>query len=119
MKHYRKGWPEQQKIDDKLKPFWFIRTELSLHNNLLLRGNRIVIPESLQQEVLGQLHEGHQGIVKCQNQARISVWWPGISKQSKQFIQKCPTYVLQEFSDCYRASDHYRIALKAMGENSI
>ena len=24
MKHYREGWPEQQKIDDKLKPFWFV-----------------------------------------------------------------------------------------------
>ena len=50
-----------------------------------------MIPESLQQEVLGQLHEGHQGIVKCRNQARISVWWPGISKPLEQFIQKCPT----------------------------
>ena len=51
---------------------------------------------------------------ECRNRARISVWWPGISKQLEQFIQKCP--VLQEFSDYYRASDHYRITLKAVGE---
>ena len=116
MKHCREGWPEQQKIDDKLKPFWFAQNELSLHNNMLLHGSRIVIPKSLQQEVLGQLHQGrHQGIVKCRNRARISVWWPGISKQLEQFIQKCPTCC----KNCYRASDHYRNTLKAMGENSI
>ena len=91
MKHCREGWPEQQKIDDKLKPFWFVQNKLSLHNNLLLRDSRIVIPESLQQELLGQLYKGHQGIVKCRNRARISVWWPGISKQLEQFIQKYPT----------------------------
>ena len=87
----REGWPEKQKLADKLKPFWLVRSEFSLHDNLLLHSNRIVIPESLQQEVLGQLHEGHQGIVKCQNRARISVWWPGISKQLEKFILKCPT----------------------------
>ena len=62
MQYCREKWPEKRKITDRLKPFWFIRNELSVHNNLLLRGNRIVIP---QQEMLGQLHEGHQGIVKC------------------------------------------------------
>ena len=87
----REGWPEKQKLDDMLKPFWPLRSEFSLHNNLLLCGNRIVIPESLQQEVLSQLHEGHQGIVNCQNRARISVWWPSISKQLEQFFLKCPT----------------------------
>ena len=91
MKYCREGWPDKQRIDDKLKPFWLLRTEFSVHNNLLLRGSRIVIPEPLRQEVLGQLHEGHQGIVKCRNRARISVWWPGISIQLAQFIKKCPT----------------------------
>ena len=91
MQYCREKWPEKRKITDRLKLFWFIRSELSVHNNLLLRGNRIVILELLQQEVLGQLHAGHQGIVKCRNRARISVWWPNISKQLEQFIQKCPT----------------------------
>ena len=67
----RKGYPEKQKLDDKLKPFWPVRSEFSLHDNLLLHGNRFVIPEPLQQEALGQLHEGQQGIVKCQNLPRI------------------------------------------------
>ena len=86
VQYCKEGWPGKQTLDDKLKPFWLVQSEFSVHDNLLLRGSRIVIPESLQQEVLGQLHESHQGIVKCQNRARISVWWPGISKQLEQFI---------------------------------
>ena len=43
----REGWPEKQKLANKLKPFWPVRSEFSLHDNLLLCGNRIVIPESL------------------------------------------------------------------------
>ena len=45
MQYCREKWPEKRKITDR--PFWFIRNELSVHNNLLLRGNRIVIPELL------------------------------------------------------------------------
>ena len=42
VKYCTEGWPEQQKIDDKLKPFWFVRTEFSVHNNLLLCGSRLL-----------------------------------------------------------------------------
>ena len=94
---------EAAEIDNKLKPFWFVRAEFSVHNNLLLHGSRLVIPESLQQEVLGQLHEGHQGIVKCRNRARISV--------AVRAIYSEMPYTLQKFSDCYRISDHYKITV--------
>ena len=35
--------------------------DISIHNGLMMRSNRIVIPKDLQQEVLSQLHSGHQG----------------------------------------------------------
>ena len=74
----RAGWP-QKNPKGPIKKFWMTRNELSLHNDLLLRGNRIVIPANLKQEILHKLHEGHQGIVKCRLRAKESVWWPGIS----------------------------------------
>ena len=62
-----------------------------MHNSLLLRAQRIVIPTCLQQDTLKRIHEGHQGIVKCRLRARTSVWWPGISQQITEIIQKCYT----------------------------
>ena len=63
--------------------------DLSIHNGLMMRSNRIVIPKDLQQEVLLQLHSGHQGIHKCKERARCSVWWPGINMDIEEYIKKC------------------------------
>ena len=45
-------------IKAPLKP---VKGELSVYKGLLLRGDRIVIPPSLRQEILEKLHSGHQG----------------------------------------------------------
>ena len=63
--------------------------DLSIHNGLMMRSNRIVIPKDLQQEVLLQLHSGHQGIHKCKERAHCSVWWPGINMNIEEYIKKC------------------------------
>ena len=58
-------------------------------NNLLLFNNRIVVPESLKKETLDKIHEGHQGIQRSRFRATSSVWWPGLSKEIVQTVQKC------------------------------
>ena len=55
-----------------------------------MRGHRIMIPKTLQPETLNKLHEGHQGIVRCRQRAKSAVWWPGLSNQLTEFVQKCP-----------------------------
>ena len=72
-----------------IKKFWMARNDLSLHDNLLLCGSRIVIPRELRHEILHKLHNGQQGIVKCRLSARESVWWPGISEDINTFIHNC------------------------------
>ena len=49
-----------------------------------------MIPITLRKEILAQLHTGHQGITKCRERARQSVWWPNIGKQLEDLIQHCP-----------------------------
>ena len=39
--------------------------ELTVANGLILKGTHIVIPETLQPDVLKQLHYPHQGPEKC------------------------------------------------------
>ena len=84
-------WPEKPSINSSIKPYWLVHDELSVYEQLLLRGDRIVIPSCLQKEILQCLHQGHQGIVKCKLCAKYSVWWPGISKQIDHVIQCCDT----------------------------
>jgi len=68
-----------------------VRNKILLYNDLLLRGQRIVIPASLRKDTLQRLHDGHQGIAKCRLRAQSSVWWPGISSDIHNFIRHCDT----------------------------
>ena len=44
-------------------------------------------------DVLDRLHDAHQGITKCRERAKTSVWWPGLSQQLKEVVKKCPTCI--------------------------
>ena len=88
--HCKKGWPEKREINHRVLPFWKARGNLSLDpSGLLLYGSRIVVPQSLRQETLEKIHNGHQGIQRCRLRAKISVWWPGISKEIEEMVKQC------------------------------
>ena len=89
IKFCQAGWPNKHRIDAALAPYWEARGNLTLKNDLLLYGSRIVVPTSMQQVTLTKLHQGHQGIERCRQRARISVWWPGLSGQTDKFIKSC------------------------------
>ena len=84
------GWPRQQTLTNNLLPYWKVRGEISLYENLLLYGSRIVVPAKLQKETLYKIHQGHQGIQKCRLRISSSVWWPGVSKAMESYIKNCP-----------------------------
>ena len=43
------GWPQKSAVSNMLKPYWIVRDELSVCQQLLLHGDRIVIPSCLQE----------------------------------------------------------------------
>ena len=59
------GWPDKHSVNDAMKPYWSTRGELTVVQNILLKGTRIVIPSSMRLEIVDKIHEGHQGIAKC------------------------------------------------------
>ena len=64
---------------------------LSVHEGLLMRNNRTVIPKPLQAETLIAIHSGHQGITKCREHAKHSVWLPGLSTAIEAMVKNCST----------------------------
>ena len=100
MQFCQEGWPAKHIIKGMLKHYWCIRSELSLHNQLLLlQGNGLVISTGLQCDILCYIHYGYQGIVTCLLHASESVWWPGISQQISMMIQNCKE-CCQNFQRC-------------------
>ena len=44
--------------------FWNYRDELSVENQIVFKGDRIVVPVTLHHTILRHLHEGHMGLEK-------------------------------------------------------
>ena len=86
----QKGWPDKHKLATDVKPYWPVRGELTIGEDLLLCGGRVVVPRQMQDETIRKLHQGHQGIQRCRLRAQSAVWWPGLSKQISDFVGKCP-----------------------------
>ena len=87
------GWPAQSNIPTNIQPFWEVRSELTVCNDLLLRGSHIVVPVSLQEQTLCKIHHGHQGMQKCRARANGVVWWPRMSEQISNIVFTCPECV--------------------------
>lgn len=83
-----KQWPAKKFISAEIAPFWKERDSLTVCNDLLMYGSRIVVPKALQEETLAKIHTGHQGIERCRMRVATSVWWPGVSQQVRQAVEQ-------------------------------
>ncbi|XP_037043751.1 uncharacterized protein K02A2.6-like [Bradysia coprophila] len=86
--YLKSTWPSH--IDnDVLKIFYNRRESLCELDDCLLFNDRVVIPLSLQNEILQQLHVAHPGIVRMKALARSYVYWPNIDKDITEYVQRC------------------------------
>ena len=93
------GWPTtKDELHADLKPYCSYRDKLAVLDRVMLKGRNIVIPTSLKQQVLEQLHTYHMGIEKTKLLACKSVYWSNINVDIKKYI-KTVLHVLS-FSRC-------------------
>ena len=66
-----------------------IRDELWIMGQLVMRGNKVVMPEKLWKQTIQLAHESHQGMVRTKSRLREKVWWPNLDKQVEKLIRAC------------------------------
>ena len=87
--HYtRTGWPSVLPMEC-LRPYWNRRNELSVEDDCLLWGSRVIVPHRLQQEVLNELHQSHPGIVRMKALSRSYFWWPALDQDIESRVKSC------------------------------
>ena len=52
-------------------------------------GDTVLVPESLRESLLNELHEGHLGIVKMKMVARSYIWWPNMDNDIETLAKSC------------------------------
>lgn len=61
----------------------------TLDNGVLFRYERVLIPKSLQANILQELHATHIGTTKMKQLARRYVYWKGIDRDIEQLAKSC------------------------------
>ena len=86
----KSGWPDtKQHVPIECLPYWNYRDEISTSDNILFKGEKVIIPSSMRAEMLKLIHSSHFGIEKCKRQARDVVFWPGMSSQIHDVVSNC------------------------------
>ena len=86
------GWPStKDKMHSDLNPYWFYRDKLAVIDGGVLKGRCIIMPTSLKQQVLDQLHANHIGIEKTKLPTCKSVYWSDINVDIEKYIKSCTT----------------------------
>ena len=68
------------------------RSELSISSDdLILYGNRIIIPTKLQPDIIKIAHQSHQGKEKTKQLLNQFVWFAHLSSKVDSFIDDCHT----------------------------
>lgn len=87
-----KGWPEQTAdIPATLMPYYGFRDELAVHDGLIYRGERLVIPKELKPMMRESIHSSHIGVNGCLRRARESMYWPSMNADIRNYIAQCET----------------------------
>ena len=64
------GWPdEKDKVNTEIRQYFNIRNELTVHDGIILKGERIVIPKSLRKDMMSLIHSFHLGMEGCLRRA--------------------------------------------------
>ena len=86
------GWPDSRdELPVDLQPYWSYRDELAVIDGIILKARCIIVPNSLREQVLNQLHTNHMGIEKTKLLAQECVYWPRINADIEKYLKQCPT----------------------------
>lgn len=76
-------------IRDGAKKYIPFQNDLALLEGFVIRGCRIVIPQSLRARMLQLAHEGHPGETLMISRLRDRVWWPGMDEDARKTVRNC------------------------------
>ena len=94
--HISENWSiSKRRLPMDVLPFWSCKDQLSFNDDILYRGDRIVVSATLRKSLTEKLHQAHMSVESTLRRARTSLWWPGMNSQLKQFISTCQVCTCQ------------------------
>ena len=104
--YIRTGWPHTAKgLDPALIPYFRVQTELSEHEDFVIRGtHRVAVPRDVQRKLIQIANDTHKGIVRTKQRLRELYWWPGMDVAVEIAIKSCGTCAQHDKTAVVRAA---------------
>ena len=84
------GWPHHKHtVATDIKHYWDFREELSVYDDIIFKGEKILVPKAMIPTVLDAIHAGHRGADASKRRAREAVYWPSMNTYIQRRIDKC------------------------------
>ena len=84
------GWPDKKELTPQcIHHYWVFRDELSVCDNIIFRGCRVLIPKATRPMMLQRIHASHTGAESCVRKARDILFWPQMSQDIKNHVSQC------------------------------
>ena len=80
---------EKRAMPSTNSDYWNYREEISLHNGILFKSQKAIVPKAMRPEMLLRIHSSHQGIASCPRKAKDMVSWPGMNPDIKAIVERC------------------------------
>ena len=61
-------------------------------DNLILAGERLVIPAAMKRVAPQAIQEGHMGIDKCKQRGRSCMYWPSMNEDIETLVKECEVW---------------------------
>lgn len=87
LKFTQTGWPEN--VSPDMEVYFKRKLQLTVEDECLMWGRRVVIPEACRGRVLHELHAVHDSIVRMKSLARLHAWWPNIDNDNVRTVEEC------------------------------
>ena len=85
-------WPEHRnQVPELAIAYWDYRHDIAVIDGIIVKSQRILVPQKMRECLLRKLHRVHQGVDKSIQRARDKWFWPGMSEQIRRLILTCPS----------------------------
>ena len=86
-------------VNPQARLYWSVRDKLSVDDNIVICGHRLVVPKDLHKSVPQSLHASHQGEFRTKRRARQLVHSPGVDQDVRNIVRtykQCQTHQLSQ-----------------------
>ena len=89
-KFIKEGWSgHERSVPSDVKPFFAFRDELVVENDVILKGQKAVVPKSLQSTYIAILQQGPHGCGPPKQHASDVVYWPKTRQDIESAVSQC------------------------------